>query len=162
MKTFSAILFLLTAVAFFGGCYSVDIAANQSLYDSSLSPSADKPTEHVVISNYGWLLFNHIPLVCGNGNPDGWLPWSFFSDYISPEFLHNQLMKYAADQDANVRDLTFYRDEQIFFNIPGLDQIPVPIPYLICFREIQFSGVLTRRNSRKEAVIASTGNGDDK
>jgi hypothetical protein len=161
MKTILIIL-LACPMALCCGCFSIDVASNQALSNSALSPSDGEPAEHVLVSNYGWLLFNRFPLVCGNGDPDGWLPWSFFCDYISPEFLHNRFMKYASDHDANVRDLTFYRDEEIFFNIPGMDPISIPIPYLICFREIQFSGVLTYRNTHKKAVTASNGNGDAK
>ena len=162
MKTILAVFFLSAVAAFSGGCYSVDIAANQALSNSALSPSDAEPEEHVVVSNFGWLLFNRIPLVCGNGDPDGLLPWSFFSNYMSPEFLHDQLMKYAAGRDTNVRDLMFYQDEKVFLNIPGMGQFSLPIPYLICLREIQFSGVLTSRNAGRAAVAESNSSGGSK
>ena len=54
------------------------------------------------------------------------------------------MMSYAAATRANVKELASFRDEQVFFTIPGT-QFPVPIPYILCFREIQFSGVLTPR-----------------
>ena len=58
--------------------------------------------------------------------------------------LHDRMMEYARKQGADVGELTFFRDEQVFFNIPGT-QFPVPLPYILCFREIQFSGVLVPR-----------------
>ena len=60
--------------------------------------------------------------------------------------LHDRMMEYAREQGADVGELTFFRDEQVFFSIPG-SQFPVPIPYVLCFREIQFSGVLTKRGT---------------
>ena len=55
------------------------------------------------------------------------------------------MMMYAAAKRANVKELAFFRDEQVFFNIPGT-KFTIPIPYLLCFREIQFSGVLMPRS----------------
>jgi hypothetical protein len=53
-------------------------------------------------------------------------------------------MEYAMERNATVKELTFFRDEQVFFNVPGT-QFPIPIPYVLCFREVQFSGILTPR-----------------
>ena len=50
-------------------------------------------------------------------------------------FLH------VLQRDADVKDLVFTRDERVIFDIPGTE-IPLPIPYILCYREIQFSGVL--------------------
>ena len=57
-------------------------------------------------------------------------------------------MKYASSKTADIKDLVFSHEEEVFFDFPGSD-IPFPIPYLVCYREIQFSGVLTRRTDQK-------------
>ena len=146
---------ILPAILLLAGCYSMDIASNAVLNDSlasgthsgatqaeTASSSQPRRTEHVVVSNYGWYLFNKFPLACGNTDPKASFPWVFFSNQVSPHLLHDRMMSYAASTKANVKELAFFRDEQVFFTIPGT-QFPVPIPYILCFREIQFSGVLT-------------------
>ena len=119
----------LPAVLLLAGCYSMDISSNKAISHPSSSSNEVARAEHVVVSNYGWYLFNAIPLACGNADRDAKFPW-----------------KYARKQGADVGELTFFRDEQVFFSIPG-SQFPVPIPYVLCFREIQFSGVLTKRET---------------
>lgn len=134
---------ILPAIAMLAGCYSMDVASNSAL--DGQSARAPKRAEHVVVSNYGWYLFNTIPLACGNSSPDAWFIWAFFSNQVTSSLLHDRMMEYASSRNANVKELTFFRDEQVFFNVPGT-QFPIPIPYVLCFREMQFSGVLTPRD----------------
>lgn len=143
MKRLSQI-FASFALAIFAGCYSMDIATTDSLKGSALSKEDDKPLEHVVVSNYGWFLFNTFPLVCGNAAPGASFPWRFFSNHVTAELLHDRLMAHAAAIDANARDLVFIRNETVLLNIPTFQ---IPIPYLITYKEIQFSAVLTKSNS---------------
>ena len=127
------------------GCFSMDIATTKSLEESAVSLEHGQPIEHVVVSNYGWYLFNWIPLVCGNAKPDAVFPWRFFSNHVTPKMLHDRLMSHAAAKDANVGELVFLRDERVIFDLPGTD-VPIPIPYVLTYREIQFSGVLTQKS----------------
>lgn len=147
----------LPAAFLLAGCYSMDIASNAAL-DGSIAQAGNavatqasrdngrssRHVEHVVVSNYGWYLFNYVPLACGNTTPGAWFPWAFFSDLVSSRLLHDKMMAYAASKRANVKELAFFRDEQVFFNVPGT-KFTIPVPYLLCFREIQFSGVLVPR-----------------
>ena len=133
---------ILPAIAMLAGCYSMDVASNSALDGHGEKDS--RHAEHVVVSNYGWYLFNCLPLACGNTNPKASFPWVFFSNQVSSSLLHDRMMEYATARNANVKELTFFRDEQVFFNVPGT-QFPIPIPYVFCFREVQFSGVLTPR-----------------
>lgn len=137
-------IFASFALAIFAGCYSMDIATTDSLKGSALSKEDDKPLEHVVVSNYGWFLFNTVPLVCGNAAPGASFPWRFFSNHVTAELLHDRLMAHAAAIDANARNLVFIRNENVLLNIPTFQS---PIPYLITYKEIQFSAVLTKSNS---------------
>lgn len=122
----------------------METASSRALCDSSPRKECAPPAEHVIVSNYGWYLFNCIPLVCGNANPNASLPWRFFSDHVNPVLLHNRLTEYASSKNAGMSNLVFSRDEEVFFDIPGSD-IPFPIPYFVCYREVQFSCVLTKR-----------------
>ena len=133
-------------VALLAGCYSMDVATTNSLRESAVSSRDGTPMEHAVVSNYGWYLFNKIPIACGNATPGAFFPWKFFSNQVSSDLLHDRLMAHAASKNADVRDLTFFRDEKVIFNLPGTD-LPIPIPYVLCFREIQFSGVLMHKKA---------------
>lgn len=100
--------------------------------------------EHVHTANYGWYLFHCIPLACGNASADAWSPWVAFRDDVTMDKIQHRFMRYANGQGAEVSDLTYVTNESVMLNIPGLN-IPLPIPYLLTYREIQLSGVLTRK-----------------
>ena len=51
---------LSALLAFGAGCFSMDAAPIR------LRTLHGAPTEHVVIANNGWYLFNAWPLACGN------------------------------------------------------------------------------------------------
>ena len=142
--TASSFALACIAMAFLAGCFSMDVATTSSLKKSALSPEDGRPMEHIVVANYGWFLFNWIPIACGNARPGASFPWRFFSNHVDSALLHDRMMSHAAAKNADVRDLVFTRDEKVIFDLPGTD-IPLPIPYVLCFREIQFSGVLTQR-----------------
>lgn len=135
--------------AMLGGCFSMDVATNAALRDSELVENRSKPIEHVLISNYGWYLFNCIPIVCGDATPGAGFPWKFFSNHVDPVILHDRMMKHANEKNADVKSLVLSRDEQVFFDLPGSD-IPCPIPFLVCYHEIQISGVLVERQVKAE------------
>ncbi len=120
----------------------MDVSTSPALHREGVPAAGGRQPEHVVVSNYGWYLFNRFPIACGNATPGASFPWRFFSNQVSSRLLHERMMSYAAARKANVNDLVFFCDEQVFFNVPG-SQFPLPIPYVLCFREVQFSGVLT-------------------
>lgn len=135
---------LAMGAALIAGCYSMDISTTDTLKGSALSADEGAPIEHVVVANYGWFLFDCLPIVCGNATPGATFPWKFFSNQVTPALLHDQLMAHAASIHADARDLIFLRDENIIFNVPGTN-FPLPLPYVLTYREIQFSAVLTQR-----------------
>ena len=142
MKILALSIVVLFAIML-GGCYSMDVGTNAALQNSELVEGVDKPIEHVLISNYGWYLFNCIPLVCGNATPGESFPWIFFTDHVNPILLHDRMMTYANSKNANVKNIMFTRDEKVFFEVPGTE-IPCPIPFFVCYQEIQLSGVLVK------------------
>ena len=51
------------------------------------------------------------------------------------------MFNYARQQRRSAHDLIYHNYETIMMYIPLLG-IPIPIPYVICYHEIQLSGVL--------------------
>lgn len=63
------------------GCFSID--------------SADVPQtgeEHVHVANYGWYLFNIVPLACGNAAEDPNLPSIFFRNDVTMDKVQQRFM----------------------------------------------------------------------
>ena len=125
--------------------------------------------EHVLVSNYGWYLFNLIPLACGNANEHASAPFVLFRNDVTMDKVQRRFMMFAdgygrsaADGRADaaqaveygetverisdrvkVRDLAYTTRESVLFEIPSVN-IPFPLPYILTYREIQLSGVLER------------------
>ncbi|MGN0875800.1 MAG: hypothetical protein ACI4TC_00855 [Kiritimatiellia bacterium] len=102
--------------------------------------------EHVHVSNYGWYLFHCIPLACGNASTGAWTPWVIFRNDVTMDKVQGRFMSYANGQGCDVSDLGYVTNESVMLNIPGINA-PLPIPYLLTYREIQLSGVLTPRSA---------------
>ena len=83
-------------------------------------------TEHIFVSDFGWKLFNWIPI--------------FRSD-ITLERVQKELMAESNRRGKVATDITVHPYDTFTFDIP-LVVITIPIPYIICYHEIQVSGVL--------------------
>ena len=83
-------------------------------------------TEHIFVSDFGWKLFNWIPI--------------FRSD-ITLERVQKELMAESTRRGKVATDLTVHVYDTVTFDVP-LIVITLPIPYIICYHEIQVSGVL--------------------
>ena len=82
--------------------------------------------EHIFVSDFGWKLFNWIPI--------------FRSD-ITLERVQKELMAESNRRKKVATDLTIHTYDTVTFDVP-LIVITLPIPYIICYHEIQVSGVL--------------------
>ena len=112
------------------GCFSVDSAVG-----------AISGEEYVVVRNYGWKAFKFIPLVCGNATEDAWFPWAVLRDDITMDKIQKRFMDHAGKRGKTPVNLKYTDYDTVMFNLP-LVQYPLPIPYLLCYREIQLSGTL--------------------
>lgn len=124
--------FIFSLALVLGGCYS---------FETSTSKVTGE--RHAIVMNYGWHLFNRIPLVCGNATPepDRCGPWAWFRDDVTFENTQKRFMEEIGTMNGEVTDLSYWVRENFLYEIPFL-QIPLPIPYLLTYREIQLSGVL--------------------
>lgn len=123
------VIFILACVTIcLTGCYSFDVAD---------VPSSNE--HHVLVSNYGWYLFGSIPFVCGNASKNAILPFAFFRDDVTMDKLQKRFSDYADSRQCHTKDLNYHSYDTVLLEIPS---IQVPIPYILCFRELQLSGVL--------------------
>ena len=134
---------LLTA-----GCFSLETsplgdASNQSI---QLHGDTEQATEHVVVSNFGWYFFNRWPIVCGNAHVDRWTPWRFFRNDVDENVLQRRLIDYASARECNVTDLHIFNNAEVLMSI-GVSGVALPLPYVISYRELQYSCSLVRRKS---------------
>ena len=106
--------------------------------------------EQVLASNYGWYLFNVIPLACGNSREDRWTPWVLFRDDVKMEKVQKRFTDYATKNGLVIEEMTYRNKESVMFEIPSLN-FPLPVPYLLTYREIQLSGVMVPKNGISEA-----------
>ena len=119
----------------------MDTATTESLRNSHHTGMEGKPREHVVVANYGWYLFNVIPLVCGNAREDARFPWVFFRDEVTADVVHNRLTSYAARYGCHLAELNLYVNDSVLFEVPGTS-VPIPMPYVLCYKERLVSALL--------------------
>jgi hypothetical protein len=93
----------------------------------------------VVVRNYGWRLFYFLPVVCGNPNEDDLLPWTFFSNEVTMDNIQGRFAAYAAKRGKSPVHIEYSNYDTVLWAIPQVN-IPFPIPYFLCYNEIQLSG----------------------
>lgn len=121
---------LLSATFCLTGCFTLESASIETTGE-----------EHVHIANEGWYLFHKYPLVCGNADKNGFLPFVFFRNDVKMNKLQERFFDYAEEQGKSSQDMNYMTSESVLFEVPGLS-FPLPIPYLLTQRTIQLSGVL--------------------
>lgn len=112
---------ILTLILILGGTLCLTGCLSTQVSKSELTGE-----EHIFVSDYGWKLFNAFPL--------------FRSD-ITLERVESALADEAARRGKTATGLTSHRFDNIMFDIPLL-VITIPVPYVVCYHEIQLSGVL--------------------
>ena len=127
---------MLAASAAAGACMC--LAGCFSFEASALSRSG---AENVYVANYGWYLFGLFPLATGNAAKGETAPTVFLRDDVTMDKLQTRLADYAAEKGKEIHDLTYHNHDSVLLNIPGVD-FPLPIPYVLTYREIQLSGVM--------------------
>lgn len=127
------VIFTTLATLCLSGCFSIDSSISQTTGD-----------EHVIVANYGWRLFNVIPVFCGNATTPTFEKKGlavFFRDDVTMDKVQERFMEYTEKRGKTPDNIVYHTYDSVLFDIP-FTQIPVPIPYLFCYREIQISGVI--------------------
>ena len=123
MRRFATIA-LCGAALCLSGCMTVDRAE---------LPSGGG--EHVFARNYGWKLFNCIPLVCGNASADATCGLVMFRNDVTMERVQAKIA-----ECANGREIVcpvYHNYGKVFISFLG-----IPVPYLLCYNEVSVSATL--------------------
>ena len=112
---FYAILPVLCVTLCLTGCLSTEV-----------SKSDVCGVEHVYASDYGWKFLNWLPLF----RPD-----------ITVDRVQTAAAAEAAKRGKVLADVSYHNYENVLFEVPVL-YFTIPIPYVICYYEVQLSGVL--------------------
>lgn len=165
-RRFSAILNLpafAAAIALGAGCMSVEISSEGSLSGLDVKGAGRKASRVVSLSASGYLLFDSIPLVCGNldwdekGNkPAGGV--RFFSNRLGVDEAARLLGKIAEKENSDLCNLVCEDVSPNEFDITSLKGIAAAFVYPV---EIQASAVLVPRDAaeKKESAQADENNG---
>ena len=131
------------------GCFSLATAAPDSFAAPRRANGFRTPREHVVVSNYGWYLFNWIPLACGNARTGARFPFVLFRDDVKESIVHDKITSsYAVARGLDLEELNLIFTENVLLTLPGTS-VPIPLPYVVCYRERLVSGVLVERRPPK-------------
>lgn len=99
--------------------------------------------EHYQLQNYGWYLFDTIPLVCGDINPDAKLCLAVFKDHVRTDLLTAEFNRHVRETNTRPVCVATLNTDLVTFEIPGLS-IPLIVPYILCYREVQISALLVK------------------
>ena len=135
IRTSLWVALLLVSPGLLTGCFTVESGVSQAT-----------GATHLLVSNYGWYLFDTIPLVCGNANPDRLTSFVLFRDDVTMDKVQQRFMDSAVAQGAGVDELVYRGFDSVMLSLPGVD-FPLPLPYLLSYRELQLSGRLQRNRS---------------
>lgn len=112
------------------GCFTLDTADIRSTGE-----------EHVCVGNRGWYLFHVIPLACGNASEEPFMPWAFFRNDVTMDKIQKRFTDYAKFYNKEIKNMSYFTYESVLFEIPATE-FPLPIPYILTYKEIQLSGNL--------------------
>ena len=142
------------------GCFSLETTplGGDAEHAIELYGSAEEASEHVVVSNFGWYFFNRWPIVCGNAHADRKTAWRFFSDDVNENVIQRRLIDYASARNCNVMDLHIFNNAEVLMSI-GVGGVSLPVPYVVSYRELQYSCSLTRKK-RKAADVRKANQAD--
>lgn len=128
-------MLMIALGAVISGCFSIESGCLKATGE-----------EHVLVSNYGWYLFHFIPIACGNANSEGFLPWVIFRNDVTMDKVQHRFMDYNRKKGGlDAVNLSYNIQESVLFEIPG-SNLPIPLPYILSYKEIQLSAVLSPRS----------------
>lgn len=143
MKTLR-LLVMLAAGMSLAGCYTRYSVRPSRLTSLAYGDERGRIVEHYQARNYGWYLFGSIPLVCGDRDEDNNGTFVFFSDQVRMELLTEDFNQRVRETNTRPACVTTLDRDMIAFEVPGLS-IPLVLPYVLCYREVQLSALLLEK-----------------
>jgi len=125
----SSLIFALSLATALSGCFSLE---------TGKLPSGG---EQIVAKNYGWYLFDIVPIFCGNTAEDASCGTVFFRNDVLMDKLQTRVLQAAAKRGKSVDELAWTTYDTVMFTVP-IFYISFPVPYVITFHEKQLSGVM--------------------
>ena len=145
MKMCACALALLVLTA---GCVSVQKTNRVALAGVTIQGTAGTPTEHIHVSNFGYYLFNCIPICCGNTASDRHGNTIWFSDEVTLAKTQDIMLDQVHDRNYRMTEIQPQTKSTCFFST---------IPYvgttfgILWYKEVQMSAVLVRPNATASA-----------
>lgn len=68
---------------------------------------------------------------------------------MDDNILQERLISYTTAQECDIMELNIFNNEEALMTI-GVGGLSIPLPYIITFRELQYSGVLVKREKSGE------------
>jgi len=138
----------LLALVLLSGCVSVQRATRVAPGGVTIQGTPGTPVEHVHVSNFGYYLFNCIPIFCGNTAADRRGNTIWFSDEVTLAKTQAIMVDEARSRNSQMADIQPQVKSTCFFG---------PIPYvgttfgILWFKEVQMSAVLVRPSTAATA-----------
>lgn len=136
-------LFPILAALLGAGCCTRYALRPEYLTNLEYAEGGGTVVEHYQIQNYGWYLFDWIPLACGDIDPDAIICFSLFHDQVRTDLLTEELNRHARHVGAVPRCVVTLNTDHVSIQIPGTT-FPLVFPYIICYREVQLSALLVK------------------
>ena len=146
MRQIAMVLILLALAT---GCVSVQKTSKVAPQGVTILGSSGTPVEHVHVSNYGYYLFNCIPIFCGNTVAGQRENTVWFSDEVRLAPVQDIMLEQARKRKCQISDIQPYTRSTCFFSA---------IPYvgntlgILWFKEVQMSAVLIRPDASTAAA----------
>ena len=145
MKTIFLLSAMCAGLCLTSGCFSIDRADTTLIIFFSMIGSDGQPKKHVVVSNFGYYLFNSVPLVCGDVRDRGGI--IFFENQVTVPDVQAVLVDEAEKNRCHLENLqTFYEST---CTMPLIPYIQSSLG-LLWYREIEMSAVLVNPAANKE------------
>lgn len=132
------------------GCVSVHKTGSESFGPLTIAGTVEKPHEHVVVSNFGYYLFDIFPIICGDTDRDAKIPVSFFHDKVRLENVQSVMLREVKNTDCDLVNYTTSAHSDPCFSI-SMDPKCL-LGLLFCYREVQQSAILIKREKNKPLI----------
>ncbi|MBP5510948.1 MAG: hypothetical protein J6Z49_08525 [Kiritimatiellae bacterium] len=109
-------LILLSAAFLLSGCVMVEKTSRNDLRGFEIVGSDGRGEEHIVISNYGFYLFNCIPIVTGNADPLNPTGTTLFSDEVTLDKIQRVLMQEVKQRKCQVTNIQPLCESTCYFS----------------------------------------------